>query len=122
MLLHGANGRFVRVRFCGGKSGGAFRRDSPVIEHAWDMTDLRRLDLLHAAQNQVVVLRAFEAEAESAHTSCQLSSVNAQMGDVVLRGEKVGVPVRLEIGIATAAPFIEFVFVAIEELQLRITI
>ena len=93
-----------------------------MIEHAWDVTDLRCLDLLYAAQSQVVILRAFEARAESADAPCQLSSVNAQMGDVVLRGEEVWVPVGFKMRITTAAAFIEFVFVAVEQLQLRIAI
>src|SRR5437867_3024576 len=103
MLLHGTNGRFVRIRFRGGESGSALVSDSPVIKHARNVADLRHFDLLDAPQGKVVILRTLKTEAESTDRAHKLPSVNAQMGNVILRSEEVRIPIRLEIGIAAAA-------------------
>ena len=68
-------------------------------------------------------MAAFRAAVQiAAELQRTLTLERRQVGDKTRIGEQHRIPVRLEIGIATAAPFIEFVFVAVEQLQLWIAI
>src|SRR5262245_56113428 len=91
-----------------------------MIKHPRQMLDLPGLNLFYATQRQVMVLRAFKTDAKTAYTSDQISSVNAEVRDEVLREKKFGVPTSFEIWIGAPIPGIELIFVAVEQLQFSI--
>ena len=84
------------------------------------MLDLLRSDLFYATQRQIIILRAFKADAKTAHAADQIGSVNAEVRDEVLRQKKLWVPIGFEIWIGTPTLRIELVLVAVEQLQFRI--
>jgi hypothetical protein len=84
-----------------------------MIKHPGTVPNLARLDFLGATQDEIIILRAFKAGAE---TGCfdQLRFENTEMGKKILGKEKLSIPIRLEVDIASAPGGIELVFVAIE--------
>ena len=79
------------------------------------MADLPRLELLHAAQDEIVILRTFEPFAEAADLAHQLGPVKAEVIDEILSEKKFRVPIGLEIGAGTRAGLVNFVLVGIDQ-------
>ncbi len=87
---------------------------APVIKHLGHMTDRGGLQLFAAAQGQVPILAALEADAESANLPHQGSVVQPQVANAVLPKEQFMVPVGLEVRGRTPAPLVDLVFVGVD--------
>jgi hypothetical protein len=74
-----------------------------VIKDAWDVTNLLRSHPGDATQSEIVILRALESFSEPADLAKQGSAISAQMIEIVLRKEKLGVPVRFKEWVKTGA-------------------
>ena len=98
-----------------GLIGQAALDHTPVIKDARDVVDLLRPQPGDATQSEIVILRALEPFAEPADLAQQRSAINAKVIEVVLRQEKLGVPVRFKERVGTDALRIEKIFVRIED-------
>src|SRR5262245_13327413 len=104
MFLYSTASRFLCVWFRRNARRCACGSHAPMIKHPGQMPDLPGANLFHAAQRQIVILRAFKADAKPAYAADQVSSVNAEVRHEVLRQKKLGVPIGFEIWIGTPAP------------------
>ena len=93
----------------------AFAVHAPVVEHARNVLHLLRRQAFHAAQHQVPVLGAFQADPEPADFAHQRSLQHTQVAEHVLRPEEVDVPVGLEIWARAAALLVDLVLVRIDQ-------
>src|SRR5262249_19111030 len=109
--------RLLRVWFRRSMRCCASSCHTPMVNHPWQMLDLLGLNMFHATERQIVVLRAFKADSKTANSTDQVGSVNAEMRDKVLREEKLGVPIGFKIWIGTATACIELIFITVEQLQ-----
>src|SRR5947208_15886900 len=117
MFLYGALSGFLCIWFGRNVRRSAPISHTPMIKYPWQMLDLIGPNLFHTAQHQIMVLRAFKADAKTADSPNQVGSVDAQVRDKVLRQQKLRVPTGFEIWIRTPTSCIELVFVGVEQLQ-----
>ena len=92
-----------------------------MIKQTRDVPNLSWLDLLGAAQNEVVILRSLEAGAKSG-TLDQLRFENPEVREKILGQEKRPIPVGFEVGIAAAPGGVELVLVAVDQPRVRMRV
>ena len=73
-----------------------------MIKNMWQMLNLLRLNLFYATQRQVMILRAFKADAKSAHAAHQIGPVNPEVRHEVLGEKKLGIPIGFKVWIGTS--------------------
>src|SRR4249919_4272344 len=83
MFFHGLDRSRAGVRLCVNVERRALLRHPPVIKQTRDVPNLSWLDLLGAAQNEVVVLGSLEAGAKSG-TLNQLGFENPEVREKIL--------------------------------------
>src|SRR5690606_34692074 len=106
----------VRCKRCGAYT------HAPVIKHTRNVDDLFRRHMRQAAQEQVMILTSLHAGPEPSDTAKQTATIYAQMGNVVLREEQIGIPIALEVRIESISPFTDLVFVTVKNLGARVPI
>ena len=88
---------------------------APVVEDPRDVADVDGGDALSAAQQQVPVLCALHALAEAADLAHERRPVDAEMADVILRGEEHRIPVGLEVRLEALSRLVDLVLVAVDD-------
>src|SRR6476660_3935394 len=86
------------------------------------MLDLRGLDLFDAAQSQIIILRTFEPDAKTTNLADQISSINAEVGDEILRQKKLGIPIGFKMRFEPSISFVKLVLITVEQLQVTILV
>jgi hypothetical protein len=108
-----ALGGFVLAYGIRGRGVGGLAR---VVEHLREVENLALVrDFGDAAEQQVVVVATVEPRPEPADRLHELSAVDRQVGDIVLRIEQVSREVRLEVRLTAPAELVELVFIGIDE-------
>src|SRR6266700_7558344 len=120
MFLHRPASGFLYIRFGRGARCRALISRAPVIKHPRQMLNLLRSNLFYAAQRQIIILRAFEPDAETTEPTDQVGSVNAEMRNEILRQKQLRVPIRLKIRLRPSILCIELILVAVEQLQIAV--
>ena len=83
-----------------------------MVEHAVDVLD--PLGQLRDPQDEVPVLRAFEARAKTACASRELCAVNSKVRNKILPQKKIRIPIGFEVRFIAATLFIDLIFVAVD--------
>ena len=112
-LEPGFRGIVLAVRSQGRGSG----KNAPVVEDMRDVDDPVARHVGHAPQQQILILAALDAHPEAPDLFQQIPPEDAEVAYVVLRVEKVGVPVALEMGFDPKALRGELVLVAVKDLR-----
>jgi len=88
-----------------------------MIKHKGQVLDLVRSNPFYTAQRQIIILGTFEADAKTANLADQISSINSEMRDEILRQKKLRVPIGLKMRFGSSILCIQLVLVAVEQLQ-----
>ena len=87
-----------------------------MVQNPGDMANLRGGTLGDRAEQQVVVLAAFETLAKTADRFEQRPAVQTEVGHVVLTVEELGIEVWFEMRSEPATIFVESVLVGVDDL------
>ena len=118
MVGQRAPGRLHRIVLLRKLQRGGAGDGPPVIQDPGNMQDLLRGQGFRRAQREVPVLAALVADTESARLPDELGAEDGQVRGVILSEEKIGQPVRLEVGFVAAAVLVDLVLVGVEIVHL----
>ncbi|HET7161163.1 MAG TPA: hypothetical protein VFI32_00625 [Rhodanobacteraceae bacterium] len=91
-----------------------------VVQDFTHVANLSRQNAFAAAQDQVMILVPFESGAQPTCFTRQRGTNYGKVTHVISPAQKIGVPVRLEIGIAAGAVCIKSVFIRIQDRNVRL--
>ena len=86
-----------------------------MVQNTRDMDYLIRVEDFDTPECQIIILRALEADPEAANAIDQITAINTQVADHVLRAKEFQVPVRLEVRVQSLTVFIDLVLIRVDE-------
>src|SRR4051812_44758865 len=93
-----------------------------MIEHAWNMKDALGRGCVGASEREIVILAAFEALPKSADLLHKRTPIYAEMAYHVMAEQKIDIPVGFEIRRKPPPAAVDLVFVAVDNIEVRIII
>src|SRR5690606_17345930 len=103
------------VGFGGGGLRGGAGNGAPVVEDVGEVKNLIGGQVEGVAQDEIPVVAALVADAESGEPTEAVGAIEAEMGDEVLRKEELGHPGGFVAGAVAAAACVDLVLVGVNE-------
>src|SRR3954463_6100145 len=116
-VFDSAAGSLEQITFLVALARGALRVRAPVVSDMRYVNDAVAGNQLNAAQDEIDVLSAFIADAQTSRTLDDIAADDAEMMRVIVSDRHLRTPIAFELRIESATRLIDFILIGVEHLR-----